>query len=432
MNDQLKAAIDDFITEARGIDLQTVFSIVGGSLRDMRLRSGEHVGPCPVCGGKDRFNLNLGKGAWHCRQCDGGKGGDGFALVAQKHGYDLRQRAGLLGVCELILGRAAPDGSEVESDEARAAREEKIARRRQKSDADRRKSQETAERKRQFAISQGCGYWNNAGPALGSPVEDYLFRRTAAAHIPDAVFHNLRHQPKFSYFDGKDERGYDREIHCGHAMIAPLVNPLAGALTGSHQTWIDLGNPPKFRPTLIGIDKQGEQAQLVTKKMRGHHAGSILPISGDMDAGRWLCGEGIETTIAIADKDSWRDDTFYFAGGSIGNIAGPAEPKSRFRHPTLTYVDAKGVTKPVMVAGPVPKAGSEDDCFQLPAHVGELVLLADGDSEYWWTVACMARAEARLARECLVIAVWWPPDRTDFAALAAAAAEMEQQRRNAA
>jgi phage/plasmid primase-like uncharacterized protein len=41
--------------------------------------SGEHVGPCPVCGGTDRFSVNVKKGIWNCRQC--AKGGDAIALV---------------------------------------------------------------------------------------------------------------------------------------------------------------------------------------------------------------------------------------------------------------------------------------------------------------------------------------------------------------
>lgn len=422
-------AIDDFISEARMVDIETAFAVAKGDLKAMRRQGSELVGPCPACGGRDRFNLNLRDGVWHCRQCDGGKGGDGLALIAQVHGFNLKSRAGLLAACAEILGRAAPDGSEEESEQEKAERLQKLEVRRKKAERDRAESQATADRKRQFAISQGRGFWTQALPGWMTVIEDYLRLRTAARHLSDSVWENLRFKPEHSYFDGKDDRGYDREIHCGPAMIAPLIMPLTGDLTGCHQTWIDLSHEPKFRPDL-GLDAKGEPR--VTKKMRGHHKGTIIPIAGNPAAERWLMGEGIETTISVADKDSWRADTFYCAGGSIGNIAGPADPKSRFRHPTLTTTDARGVTKPVMVAGPVPKPGSEEDCYQLPAHVRELIHLADGDSELWWTLSCMARAEARLAREDLVIATWWPPDKTDFAALAVAAEAMERQLREAA
>jgi phage/plasmid primase-like uncharacterized protein len=39
----------------------------------------EHVGPCPVCGGTDRFAVNIVKQIWNCRHC--AKGGDVIALV---------------------------------------------------------------------------------------------------------------------------------------------------------------------------------------------------------------------------------------------------------------------------------------------------------------------------------------------------------------
>jgi phage/plasmid primase-like uncharacterized protein len=39
----------------------------------------ELVGPCPVCGGTNRFAINTAKQVWHCRGC--GLGGDVIALV---------------------------------------------------------------------------------------------------------------------------------------------------------------------------------------------------------------------------------------------------------------------------------------------------------------------------------------------------------------
>ncbi|MEZ9198955.1 primase-helicase zinc-binding domain-containing protein [Shewanella sp. 10N.286.54.B9] len=46
--------------------------------------SGKH-GPCPVCGGKDRFHFDNkgGKGTWICRQCDDQNYGDGLDLVSK-------------------------------------------------------------------------------------------------------------------------------------------------------------------------------------------------------------------------------------------------------------------------------------------------------------------------------------------------------------
>ena len=47
----------------------------------------ELVGPCPVCGGRDRFAINIPKQIWNCRGCV--KGGDIIALVQHLDGCDF-------------------------------------------------------------------------------------------------------------------------------------------------------------------------------------------------------------------------------------------------------------------------------------------------------------------------------------------------------
>ena len=53
----------------------------------------ELVGPCPRCGGRDRFAINLGKQVWNCRGCS--RGGDAIGLVRHVRGL-LVQRGGHL------------------------------------------------------------------------------------------------------------------------------------------------------------------------------------------------------------------------------------------------------------------------------------------------------------------------------------------------
>lgn len=53
--------------------------------------NGRH-GPCPKCGGKDRFRLDDldGRGTWICSQCGNG---DGLDLVKLMTGYGVRKAA---------------------------------------------------------------------------------------------------------------------------------------------------------------------------------------------------------------------------------------------------------------------------------------------------------------------------------------------------
>lgn len=49
-------------------------------------------GPCPACGGQDRFRFDdkEGRGTWFCSHCGSG---DGFSLLRQVYGWDFRQAA---------------------------------------------------------------------------------------------------------------------------------------------------------------------------------------------------------------------------------------------------------------------------------------------------------------------------------------------------
>ena len=54
----------------------------------------ELVGPCPVCGGHDRFAVSIAKQLWNCRGC--GKGGDGIGLIRHVEGCSYREAVALL------------------------------------------------------------------------------------------------------------------------------------------------------------------------------------------------------------------------------------------------------------------------------------------------------------------------------------------------
>jgi hypothetical protein len=48
----------------------------------------ELIGPCPQCGGRDRFGVSVAKQLWHCRSCN--TGGDVIELVRHIDGCDFR------------------------------------------------------------------------------------------------------------------------------------------------------------------------------------------------------------------------------------------------------------------------------------------------------------------------------------------------------
>ena len=72
----MSAAFDAWIARARAVPIDREIE-----RRSIKLNGGrtERYGPCPVCGGDDRFSFNTKKQLWNCRSCR--VGGDIIALV---------------------------------------------------------------------------------------------------------------------------------------------------------------------------------------------------------------------------------------------------------------------------------------------------------------------------------------------------------------
>lgn len=430
----MSEAIKLFVEDARAVKIHDAAKILNLKFKQ---KGSEHPQPCPNCGGTDTFAFNTAKEKWNCRA--GGIGGnDAIGMAAHCADLDVRKREEFLEACSIVLERDIPDEGERESDEDRAARMKRLEERRLQNEADAaaRATSQAEFREKERAKARGL---YKAATALRTSVDPrgrhYLEYRCNG--FPDASW--LRFGANVPYWHGQDERGGPLELFSGPAIVAPFIGP--GEI-GCHITWIDLAEPPKFRPKLFGLTKDGIAAglvewafgdaappaadladglyeQLPAKKMRGSKKGGLIPIAGHPEARRWVGGEGIENGVAFGLWEGFSADTFYFAAGDLGNLAGPAEPSSRFAHPTLKKLDAKGVARPVMVQGPKPKRDQgADDAMWVAEHVDEMVLLADGDSERVMTAAAMARARKRHSRPGRLVPIVWPRAGYDFSRMA--------------
>lgn len=408
--------LDLFIGRAREVSIAEAAPRLGLVLKG---RAAEQAMPCPQCGGKDRFAVNTVKNKWNCR--GGGTGGnDAIGMAAHIQGLDVTRRPELLEACGAVLGEVVPDAGEQMSDARRAEiRVEAEARAaRAASEAAARDREANEFRDKELARCRGI-YDAADVPSLDGPVADYV---KARAGVSIAVLGRsvIREAAQLTYWHGKDERGNPRDLWCGPALVLPFVDG-DGQMIGIHQTWIDMANGPKFRPHLVCPEK-GEI--LATKKMRGSKKGGLIPVAGDMSAGRWVVGEGFENVSAwydveLADNEALALATFYAAAGDIGNLAGAAARTGRFAHPTERKIDARGARRPVMMPSPVPDPARLGEGFPLGPHVRALLFLGDGDSEAVWTAAQMARAEARarLIAPGIETGTAWPPDGHDWAEL---------------
>src|SRR5215831_8776114 len=79
------------ITRAKNVLIETKLERINHLLKR---EGGELVGPCPVCGGRDRFAVNVRRQIWNCRQC--AKGGDVIDLVQHVDGVSVREAVATL------------------------------------------------------------------------------------------------------------------------------------------------------------------------------------------------------------------------------------------------------------------------------------------------------------------------------------------------
>lgn len=223
-------------------------------------------GPCPLCGGTDRFQYTdkFGEGNYHCRQC--GPGG-GFKLLQAVRGVAFH--AALCDV-ERCLGLLPA---------ANAANEPAAA-------------QASGERMRRLVHR----IWDEARPVTaGDEVDRYLRGRGLGLPSHPAV---LRFHPALGYFE-KSAEGKSRQVATYPAMLA-LIQAADGQAVTLHRTYLEAG-----RKLQAADAKKVLSAGIQGAAVRLFDAGPQLAVC-----------EGIETALAVhlaTGKPVW-------AGISAGNL----------------------------------------------------------------------------------------------------------------
>lgn len=204
-------------------------------------------GPCPLCGGTDRFQYTdkFGEGNYHCRQC--GAGG-GFKLLQAVKGEDFH--AALLEV-ERCLGILPAASQPSRPSAAPADRMKRLVQR----------------------------IWDEGRPpSTGDEVDQYLRGRGLALQAYPGV---LRFHPCLGYFE-KDAAGKSKQIAEYPAMLACVQGPDGQAVT-LHRTYLHHGKKLKTADAkkLLSTGIHGSAVRLF-------EAGEELAIC-----------EGIETALAV-------------------------------------------------------------------------------------------------------------------------------------
>lgn len=328
---------DPRLAEAQALPIDGIVDRL--EIQSLKRAGRELIGPCPECGGRDRFGVNLQKGRFLCRRCEAK--GDGIALVMWLRRCTFPEAlTWLCGPAEGI------------SD---AEREE----RRRKAEASRRRQEEVAAKERERSIRAARALYFAARPAEGTLVRDYLQRRGIPADLLPVLPPVLRFEPEARYTAAlPGERSRYETIHVGPAMIAPIVDA-QNRVTAVHRTWLDLDQP---KGKLVLPDPHNEGALLPAKKVLGSKKGGAIRLHSPRDATTMIMAEGLENTLSALIAEPQPRAAAYWCGVDLGNMSGRRE-----------------LGKGKKFAG-IPDM-TDAEAFVPPPWVTRLVFVQDGDSD---------------------------------------------------
>lgn len=420
MTGERDPAFEEWVARARAGAFERAVQICGFQPAKGKDKGRDQAGPCPDCGGDDRFSVHYGKRKFNCRGC-GAKGADALALAL------VGGHIGFVAACEELSGEPRPARVAAETAEEKAAREarRREADRRRAEDEQRRAAEQEKYRERERAACRRI--WDGGR----APTAGGLGRYFAARGLIVPASALLREAEDVAFYHGEetDDRGFKhpRAIHRGPAMLAQMLDN-AGAFVGLHITYLK----PDWRGKAEIVDPETGEI-LNAKKMRGSKKGSHIvvrePSRGALREAvlnaheiRLFMAEGIETvaSVAVALKATGRlraGDTFW-AAGDLGNLGGPSA--GTIAHPTLKTPKGRAQRLP----GPKPDFSAPG--IAIPPEVTRLVLLGDGDSERVLTETTLERGRQRYwadriaervtdpALPPLMIGVAMAPEGSDF------------------
>jgi hypothetical protein len=387
-------AFEEWIEEARAMPIGRALDIVAP--HHTISRKTRFVGPCPGCGGTDRFSINIKKNIFWCRKS--AEGGDAIALARHVQGAEF------LAAVEILTGRPPPGRTVSEEElQARARRVVELEARR-KAEAERLAGEENEYRSKE--IERARKIWKAAGPIAGSIAERYLNHRGVL--VPPGA--KLRAASDLPYW--LNIGGEWKSIHSGPAMVA-AIQGRDDRFIGCHITWIDPALSSRSGKAQIVHPETGEL--LDAKKVRGSQKGGHIHLGGvTVDPRRFVVGEGIETVLSVqvAEIAAGRSAfSLYWSSVNLHNLGGRSA--ASVPHPTLTLTDSRGRTRAQRVPGPEP--GLEDHAvIAPPPEADDILLLGDGDSDHFTTRNVLLRFAARWQRPGRTIRAAWASDGADF------------------
>lgn len=296
---------------AASVDILEVARSFGTPLK----RAGsEWVGPCPACGGRDRFAVNPRKQKFNCR---GAVGGNVITMVMHASSLSFTQ------ACEALTGEPPPRGA---AKPLTAAQKAEIAQRQAESKQKAEVRERKEERLRAWKQQTASEIWAECTPIIGTIAEAYLNWR--GIPMPSQGWDDsLGFHPALEYtLDGEPYPKFP-------ALVGKVVN-ITGDLAAVHQIFLD----PK---TGKKIDREIQKVTLGSNTGCAVRLGGIGP--------KIEAGEGLETCLAIRHLTGFKTPVWACLGTSgLANLELPLSVE-RVR----SWPDGDDPIKKVAVTDPI-------------------------------------------------------------------------------
>ena len=391
-----------WVDRARAQDILHAAKSLGAKLR--KIAANEYAGPCPWCGGEDRFGVNDRKQIFICR---GGGRGDVIAMVQHVTGGSFNE------ACERLTGEERPDRSRDETLDERNARLQANAERSANAQAreeEERKKQAAKEKRDEQSISDII---DRSVAVEGTHAEAYMHARGLRA--PSRLTRDLRFVDKLEYWGARDNgSGEPAHLATVPALIA-LIRNFAGIVTGYSETYLDPHEPRKWKPTGSPYN--------ANKKTRGIKKGGMIRLGRITEC--LAIAEGWENALAWWQMGQGPEDMSLAAAVDLGNLAGSS--LGNRAHPVLTDNDGR----PRRISNGRPDPASPGVILPKDMGIKSIILLADVDSESYATAALLATATRRFQGQGLHVGIAWPAtegaDHNDVLLADLASATQQQQ-----
>ena len=228
----------------------------------LRRQGIDFIGPCPKCGGRDRFAISPKRGLWNCRGCRPADiAGDVVGLVMWLNRCSFREAVARL------IGEAVTDTRTVSVGAVTLTtnnNEVVITMPAEPDDTDR--------------ITAALAWWRQSTAIDGTLAEVYLRLHREITKLPPDVDEVLRFHPRCIF--GQDDQGQWLYRQC---MLALYRDVITDHPTGVHRFGL---NP---------------DASLIGRMAMGRKQGSAVKLWGDAEVEHGLVvGEGVETVLAAA------------------------------------------------------------------------------------------------------------------------------------